>query len=349
MATEPNWINDPKMYTVEFKPQMIGYLKSNKLKPNELQNLIESILTFDCDFDLIAEYLPYINVDFENNLKNATPLLSFLRELFGIKLLDDIVRMINKIPNDSVNKPPADAEILPSPVETAGVHKKISAHAVEPKEEPVQPQNDTTSQHSAISLEDNELQPVDSLVSKLKAIKRDRKNFAAIYNLLEQAVEEGDEETIRFAIKHKYTTVMRNSYDNLIRAAACEGNLPMIKLFEKCGFDMRNEIILHSFCSGGSLDGVKYALQFHPDVNEKDSNNWRPLHNASTANRLDIVKFLLSQPGIDKNPLSRQGFTPLDKAVTKGHKELAEYMRGQGCLESKDLDNGPRFITNKIE
>ncbi|EAX96514.1 hypothetical protein TVAG_148660 [Trichomonas vaginalis G3] len=78
---------------------------------------------------------------------------------------------------------------------------------------------------------------------------------------------------------------------------------------------------------------MKFALQYHA-VNERNSDEWTPLHNAASNGQIDACKLLLSQPGIDLNPTNNHNETPLDLAIKKGYQTVIDYLRQNGCVAS---------------
>jgi hypothetical protein len=49
------------------------------------------------------------------------------------------------------------------------------------------------------------------------------------------------------------------------------------------------------------LEGVNQWLKTCPDINKSDNHGWTPINCASCRSRIEIVKLLLAQPGIDFN------------------------------------------------
>ena len=79
----------------------------------------------------------------------------------------------------------------------------------------------------------------------------------------------------------------------------------------------------------GDLDLVRTALQEHPEqLNTAYAQNGNtPLHVAALNGKAEIVKLLLSQPGIDKTIKNNNGQTAAELAQEKGFAEISGLLK----------------------
>ncbi|THY57785.1 ankyrin [Aureobasidium pullulans] len=66
-----------------------------------------------------------------------------------------------------------------------------------------------------------------------------------------------------------------------------------------------------------------------------------PLHYAATSGNVEVIELLLSQPGVDKNVVSMNGYTPLCDAVRMGREKSVETLLAHN-VEVDTLDNRGR-------
>ncbi|EAY08956.1 hypothetical protein TVAG_486030 [Trichomonas vaginalis G3] len=174
-----------------------------------------------------------------------------------------------------------------------------------------------------------------SPVEKLKKIPKKQLNFLIILQVILDAINIKDKEAIEYAVQNDYFKLKNPNGGILTMAMAVldEGRLEYIQFLVECGYNPQDDIILHEFSYLGDIKGIEFALQYH-DVNEQDDGGRTALHNAASAGQLGACKFLLSQRGIDKNPKNVNNKTPLDLAIKKGHQQVIDYLRSNGCTPS---------------
>jgi hypothetical protein len=93
-------------------------------------------------------------------------------------------------------------------------------------------------------------------------------------------------------------------------------------------------------CASGKLDVVKQRLEDRPeDLDEPDHANNTPLHAASIAGHVDIVKLLLDS-GCIVDPVNLSRDTPLHDAIDNGHLECVKLLLSAGANPRKANGKG---------
>ena len=182
----------------------------------------------------------------------------------------------------------------------------------------------------------------DKLRGISKIYKSDWEHRNAIYDILNKALQEGDESTIKVSVDENICYFYDSNKNNIIHYAVNRENLKLIKLLQKFGarMDIKNDngkTILHKFCVyGGNLEGVKFALNFI-DINDRTGYLSTPLIEAAMAGER-VIDFLLSQPNIDVTAKDDEGHTYIDYLNDKNLSDPFYY----NCKE-KDV-HGQSFI-----
>lgn len=89
------------------------------------------------------------------------------------------------------------------------------------------------------------------------------------------------------------------------------------------GFGSTQASVIHNLVSKGDLAGIKILLQHNPKlVNEKNEDDYTPLHIAAEGNRAEIALYLLDK-GADVSAVNADGFTPLQYASFLGKVKTA--------------------------
>ncbi|EAY10148.1 hypothetical protein TVAG_088630 [Trichomonas vaginalis G3] len=172
----------------------------------------------------------------------------------------------------------------------------------------------------------------------LRSLRKAEQNHLKIYEILENAAAQGDEQTIKVSVDENYSEVRQPEFGyNMILQAAQKGNFNLVKLLCKHGADALvrgnfSSTILHNFCSCGCLEGVKYAIVFI-DVNDLDNYDNTPLHIAAIWNKPEICEFLCKQPTIKKNAKNQGNKTPLGEAIKRYNNQAIDVLRKYGCTE----------------
>ncbi|XP_078346978.1 uncharacterized protein LOC144632254 isoform X3 [Oculina patagonica] len=90
---------------------------------------------------------------------------------------------------------------------------------------------------------------------------------------------------------------------------------------------------MHEICevaSTGNLQMLRHMVHNGATVCYRDFNKRTPLHVSAAEGHLDVVKFLLLQPGTNINARDKNDFTPLLDAIMNGHHGVAEHLKARG-------------------
>ncbi|KAK8503144.1 hypothetical protein V6N13_025902 [Hibiscus sabdariffa] len=107
----------------------------------------------------------------------------------------------------------------------------------------------------------------------------------------------------------------------------------------------RGETVLQLSVGRNGLVGLKSLVELSGEddemVNHKDCEGNTLLHVAVPKKQIEIIKFLLTVPGLDVNAMNNNGFTALDTLKQSprafGDLEIESILRDAGVLSSKDL------------
>lgn len=90
---------------------------------------------------------------------------------------------------------------------------------------------------------------------------------------------------------------------------------------------------MHEVCevaSTGNLQMLRHMVHNGATVCYRDFNKRTPLHISAAEGHLDVVKFLLLQPGININARDTNDFSPLLDAIVNGHHGVVQYLKACG-------------------
>ncbi|XP_022788411.1 ammonium transporter 1-like isoform X2 [Stylophora pistillata] len=89
----------------------------------------------------------------------------------------------------------------------------------------------------------------------------------------------------------------------------------------------------HEICevaTTGNLQMLRHMVHNGATVCYRDFNKRTPLHVSAAEGHLDVVKFLLLQPGININARDTNDFSPLLDAIVNGHHGVVQYLKARG-------------------
>ena len=101
-----------------------------------------------------------------------------------------------------------------------------------------------------------------------------------------------------------------------------------------CG-ESSSELLLQSVVEG-NVKAVKQHLAVGADVNAKNRYGSTPLHRAASAGHKEIAELLIAE-GADVNAKDEDGETPLDWVIEKNHTEIADLLRKHGGKTGAEL------------
>ena len=115
-------------------------------------------------------------------------------------------------------------------------------------------------------------------------------------------------------------------------AQAFNFNLPLTSSFmvDPMLVDERGQGFAHEMSREGNILGLEILYELGADLELEDHKGYRPLHMAAFFGEHEIVSFLLVQ-GIDVDPITENGDTPLMRAVRQGHLATAQALLNGGA------------------
>jgi len=82
--------------------------------------------------------------------------------------------------------------------------------------------------------------------------------------------------------------------------------------------------------ASGDVEVLRAIQKAGGKVNAGDYDRRTPMHLAASENRIDVVRFLVDECGVDPSPEDRWGGTPLDDASRSGHEAMRNYLESVG-------------------
>ncbi|XP_071497345.1 uncharacterized protein [Diadema antillarum] len=96
---------------------------------------------------------------------------------------------------------------------------------------------------------------------------------------------------------------------------------------------------IHECCKKGNLDRAKQLITLKPELKDTpDERGWTPLHCATAAGKLDIVKWLIVND-VNVNMLTPTGYSGMHQAAMNGHKPVMMVLAAMGVdVNCKTVD-----------
>uniref|UniRef100_A0A8R1ESR6 ANK_REP_REGION domain-containing protein n=2 Tax=Caenorhabditis japonica TaxID=281687 RepID=A0A8R1ESR6_CAEJA len=105
---------------------------------------------------------------------------------------------------------------------------------------------------------------------------------------------------------------------------------------------------VHFAAVGGSLPLLQFSIIDNPELaNEEDELGWTPLIIASSAGRVEVVRFLLTLPHVNVNQTNSNKQSALHYACSKNHIEIVKLLieADPGCVNITDKFWSDRFTS----
>ena len=147
-----------------------------------------------------------------------------------------------------------------------------------------------------------------------------------------QFVHTGDLKSIKIYVNNKNVIKIDKWGRTPLHFACRYGYLQIAKILVENGADVNAKdndgyTPLSESCDYGFIDIVKYLVEeCSVDVNTKDKYKSSPVHTASFYGRLNMLKILVDN-GAYLNRKDKFGYTPLDKARSKKHTDIVNYIK----------------------
>ena len=87
----------------------------------------------------------------------------------------------------------------------------------------------------------------------------------------------------------------------------------------------------HKAAASGAVQELELLEAKGENMNAADGDGSTPLHMAAYKGQKSTVEYLLSRPGMFKDPVDNRGYTPLILAASAGHSEVVDLLLGAGC------------------
>lgn len=98
---------------------------------------------------------------------------------------------------------------------------------------------------------------------------------------------------------------------------------------------------VHKAASSGTVGELQLLESKGYSLTAPDEQDSTPLHLAAYKGQKEIVEYLLSRPGLLKDPIDKQGYTPLILAASSGHSDIVSMLLAAGCdPKIKGADGG---------
>ncbi|KAJ8614250.1 hypothetical protein CTAYLR_001093 [Chrysophaeum taylorii] len=177
--------------------------------------------------------------------------------------------------------------------------------------------------------------------TKLPVETRDFSDGMTSEMLLESA-ETGDVEAVERIIKSGVVDINAvdevDSYSALMMSAEA-GHLDIVKALKDAGAEVEirdsyGRTPLYAAAVAGHIEVVRYLVHQGADVGALDCENRSVLWACCAVRRIDIAAVLLENSDCNLNAVAGSGESAIDFAIKHGHAEVAEFLRGQGAIDT---------------
>ena len=140
---------------------------------------------------------------------------------------------------------------------------------------------------------------------------------------------------MRLLIQHKknyglQSKTAKAKYAGDLVNAARQGNVQVLSLLIEAGATNYAEAMREAIVHHDDASVIQVLLSAGVDINQALSTGETPLHSAAAAGRLQMVKFISSQPGVNINSTLYKGISPLVTAVDNKCADCATVILSKG-------------------
>nr|GMD27891.1 ankyrin repeat, PH and SEC7 domain containing protein secG-like [Ipomoea batatas]GME16310.1 ankyrin repeat, PH and SEC7 domain containing protein secG-like [Ipomoea batatas] len=146
------------------------------------------------------------------------------------------------------------------------------------------------------------------------------------------AVEAGSIDSVEVLIRSGYT--IDNRIDRFLHQAAAIDRVDLMEILclgyidiDFNSRDSKTQTALHVAAIQSHIESLQFLVSIGCDPDLQDANKWTPLHHAAKSGQIRAVEILVNSSKLAKSLLTKDGKTPFDVAVERGHSDLYDMLR----------------------
>nr|QLI56440.1 ankyrin repeat protein [Coriandrum sativum] len=150
-------------------------------------------------------------------------------------------------------------------------------------------------------------------------------------SVMSLAIQSGNSDMLDILIDTGY--VIDNSVDRLLHEAAAVNRVDLMEILCLGYLDMDVNLVdlhgrtaLHVAAIYGHVEVIQFVVSVGGNPDIADQHGWTPLHCASIAGHVEAAELLLNCSVYVKYALTKDGKTPFDLSVEKGHSDLYDML-----------------------
>jgi len=98
--------------------------------------------------------------------------------------------------------------------------------------------------------------------------------------------------------------------------------------------------MVHKAAGSGQLNELQFLESKGNSLTASDADGNTPLHLAAYRGQTEVVEYLLSRPGLLKDPVDKRGYSPLMLAASAGHAQTLAALLAAGCDPNLKAQDG---------